>query len=106
MKTADNIKELLLDYIKTNEVVYQACNDLIEVSNEENEDNRQTLLGYFDKTSSIAIYEKGASFIHEPFEELDNWATKDDVLFLLEIIGVLISIPRNTALNAGLIVED
>lgn len=106
MKLVDNIKELLQEYIKKNEVVYQVCNDLVEVSNEENKDNRQILLGYFDKTSSIEIYEKGASFIHEPFEELDNWATKDDVLFLLEIIGILICIPRNIALSAGLIVED
>lgn len=67
MKTVDNIKELLLDYIKKNEVVYQVCNDLAEVSNEENKDNRQTLLRYFDKTSNIEIYEKGASFIREPF---------------------------------------
>lgn len=106
MKLAENIIDKLRRYVKYNEVVYQECNELIEVANENNEENREALLEYFDKASCVELYEKGASFIHEPFKELDNWATKDDVLFLLEIIGVLICTPRKVALSAGLIVED
>lgn len=106
MKPVENILERLKQFVKYNEVVYQVCNELTEVSNEENIENRKVLLRYFDKASSVELYEKGSSFIHEPFEDIDNWATKDDVLFLLEIIGVLICIPRNVALSVGLIEEN
>ena len=35
--------------------------------------------------------------VNEPFEDLDNWATGDYALFLLETIGILICIPLKLA---------
>lgn len=94
-----NTKDLLKNYIDSNEVVYQVCGDLIEVSNDGNFDNRQALLEYISNASNITSYEKGASLIHNAFEELDNWATPDDVLFLLEPGGVLLCIPRRDSVG-------
>lgn len=97
----DNLK----NYIENNEVVYQVCDELIEVSNSENLENRKSLLEYFKHVNSVEVFQKGASFIHEPFEELDNWATQEDCLLLLQIIGVLICIPRKTAVDAKIVLE-
>lgn len=93
----------LISYIKNNEVVYQVYCDLVEVSNENNSQNRDFLLENFKHVSSVKVLEKGDSYIHESFEELDNWAKADDVLFLLEPIGILICIPCYLALQNKLI---
>lgn len=92
-------KEYLKNYIKCNEAVYQVSGELIEVSNDGNFDNRQALLEYISNASNITSYEKGAFLIHNAFEELDNWATVDDVLFLLEPSGVLLCIPRKDSVG-------
>lgn len=83
----------LLDYIKSNEVVYQTNCGLIEISNDSNIDNRNELIDLFNRADSVEVYHKDDTFIQEHFEDLNNWATKDDVLFLLEVVGVLICIP-------------
>ena len=90
-------------YITHNEVIYQACGELVELSNDDNQENRQTLLTYLTQASSVEVYEKGDSFIHEPFEELDDWATETDYLLLLQIIGVLICIPKDSAIEAKIV---
>lgn len=105
MKLFQNTIELLKNYIASYEAVYQVCGELIEVSNNENIGNRETLLGYFNNVSSIDLYMKGTSFIHEQFEDLDNWATQGDVLFLLETNNVLICISRLEAIENKLIEE-
>lgn len=100
--TKNNIVNLR-NYIENNEVVYQVCGELVEVSNAVNGDNRKSLLEYFKHVSSVEVYQKGDSFIHDPFEELDNWATEDDILLLLEIIGIVVCIPRKIAIDNQII---
>lgn len=58
---------------------------------EANKKNREELLAYFNKTSSVEIYQKGHLFIKDGFADLDGWATDDDVMFLLQKHP-----PRNT----------
>lgn len=97
-------KESLRDYIKQNEVVFQAFGDLIEIANESEEKNKQELLSYFDKVASVEVYSKGHWYIKEDFCELNDWSSDDDVLFLLQNIGVLICVPKNLAVQNKLIV--
>lgn len=105
MRQNQNIKEILNNYLEKNEVVYQVCGELIEVSNNENSGNRKALIGYFRNASNVTLYEKGALFIHDVFNTLDEWSTVDDVLFLLESVGVLLCIPRRIAMEEGMIIE-
>ena len=103
MDFANNIKENLRAYIIKNEVVFQAFGDLVEVANEVEKENREELLAYFDDASSVEVYPKGHWFIKDEFADLDGWATEDDVMFLLQNMGVLICITRKEALNNELI---
>lgn len=88
-----------LKYIVTNEVVYQELEGLVEVSNDKEIENRDQLKEYLLKTSTIETYSKGHWLIKDDFEELDNWSKEDDVLFLLQPIGVLICIPQKVLLK-------
>jgi len=88
----------LLNYIQNNEVVYQVFGELVEVSNDENVQNKESLILDFNNASSVEVYQKGDNFIHEPFVDLDNWATENDTLYLLETIGTLICIPTESAI--------
>lgn len=103
MNIVNNIKEHLRDYIVNNEVVFQACGELIEVANELEEVNRKNLLDDLNRTSKIEVYEKDSLFIKDDFLELNDWSFRDDVLFLLQTVGVLICIARKEVLNNGLI---
>lgn len=105
MKISQTSRQNLLRYIKNNEVVYQVYGELIEVSNVENIDNRNTLIEYFNQSSSIEMYSKDDEYIREPFNDLNNWATDDDVLFLLEGPGVMICIPKKETVENHLIAE-
>ena len=96
-------KETLREYVMRNEVVFQAFGNLVEVANEAEKENREELLAYFDDASSVEVYQKGHWFIKYEFADLDGWATDDDVLFLLQNIGVLICVPKKEALNNKLI---
>lgn len=84
----------LLDYIKSNEVVYQTYGGLIEVANDCNVDNRSELIDFINQADCVEVYHKDDTFVQEPFKDLNNWATKDDMFFLLQIIGVLLCIPK------------
>lgn len=95
MKQKLDIVKDFQNFIETNEVVYQVSGELVEVSNEDNQDNRNTLLEYLSQTTNIVLYEKGAPFIHEACEELDNWATSEDSLYMLEPICVAVCIPHS-----------
>ena len=75
-------KDTLREYVMRNEVVFQAFGDLVEVANEAEKENREELLAYFDKTSSVEVYQKGHWFIKDEFADLDGWAVEDDVMFL------------------------
>lgn len=88
-------KDKLREYVQENEVVFQAFGDLVEVANEAEKENKEALLSYFDDASSVEVYAKGHWSIKEEFVELNDWATEDDVLFLLQNIGVLICVPKD-----------
>ena len=96
-------KDTLREYVMRNEVVFQAFGDLVEVANEAEMQNREELLAYFDKASSVEVYHKGHWFIKDEFADLDGWATDDDVMFLLQNIGVLICVPKQHAIVNKLI---
>ena len=103
MKSVDNMKEILLNYIKNNEVVYQFCGELMEVSNDTEKENKETLLGYFRGANRVEVYTKHDSWAKEGWPELADWSTDDDVLFLLDGIGVMICIPKKEAIANNLI---
>ena len=103
MNSENNIKENLRTYITNNEVIFQAFGNLVEVANEAEKENREELLAYFDDASSVEVYQKGHRFIKDEFADLDGWATDDDVMFLLQNIGVLICISKKDALNNEII---
>ena len=96
-------KDTLREYVMRNEVVFQAFGNLVEVANEAEKENREELLAYFDDASSVEVYQKGHWFIKDEFADLDGWATDDDVMFLLQNIGVLICISKKDALNNEII---
>ena len=99
MKISQNSKKTLLRYIKNNEVVYQVYGELVEVSNDNNIDNRNALIEYFNQSSSIELYTKDDEYIREPFSDLNDWATSEDQFFLLEKIGVLICISKKCVIK-------
>ncbi|OQC18135.1 MAG: hypothetical protein BWX72_00251 [Firmicutes bacterium ADurb.Bin080] len=101
----ENIIERLSEYVENNEVVYQFCGELVEVSNDENPNNRLTLVESLAKVSNVGVYNKGTSDIHESFEELDDWSTENDCLFLLVPVGLLLCIPKTIAIDANLLIE-
>lgn len=104
MKLITDIKENLQYYINHNEAVYQFCGELIEVSNETMQKNKNALLDSFNRANLIEMYGKHTSFVKDGWPELTEWSTDDDVLFLFDGIGVLICIPQKEALDNNLIV--
>ena len=82
-------KDTLREYVKRNEVVFQAFGNLVEVANEAEKENREELLAYFDDASSVEVYQKGHRFIKDEFADLDGWATEDDVMFLLQKFAIV-----------------
>ena len=99
------IVDKLQKYVQNNEVVWQFCGDLVEVANDNEKENKDKLLGYFNKANCIEVYDKYNSFIKDGWSELVDWCTADDVLFLLESIGVLICVPKASAIETNLITE-
>jgi len=99
-----NIK-VLSNYVSKEEVVFQRFNELVEVSNSKNQENRYSLLKDISASSSVEIYKKDDNYINEDFAELNNWSTNDDFLFLLQVTGTLICIPSKIAYENEL-VED
>lgn len=75
-------KDTLREYVRRNEVVFQAIDNLVEVANEAEKENREALLAYFDDASSVEVYPKGHWFIKDEFADLDGWATEDDMMFM------------------------
>lgn len=104
MKLITDIKKKLQYYINNNEVVYQFCGELVEVSNETMLKKKNALLDSFKRVNLIEMYGKHNSFLKDGWPELTEWSTDDDVLFLLDGIGMLICIPQKEALDNNLIV--
>lgn len=85
MKVTTDIKEKLQYYINNNEDVYQFCDELVEISNEAMQKNKEELLDYFKRANQILVY------------------ADDDVLFLLYDVGVLTCISKKATLDNNLI---
>ena len=96
-------REKLLRYVENEEVVYQIVNELMNVSNGTEEENRETLLTKLQNADIVEVYEKDDSDIKEIFPDLNDWSTKDDTLFFLVGLGVLICISKKEALQNNLI---
>ena len=88
------IVNILRRYIKQNEVVYQFCGELMEVSNETEKEHKETLLGYFRRANSVEVYTKHDRWAKDGWPELADWSTDEDVLFLLDGVGVMIVFQR------------
>lgn len=95
--------DVLRTYIESNEVVYQFCGELMEVSNDTEKENKETLLGYFRRANRVEVYTKHDSWAKDGWPELADWSTDDDVLFLLDGVDVLICVPKKDALEKNLI---
>ena len=99
MKFITDIKEKLQYYINNNEVVYPVSGELIEISNETSQKNKNALLDYFNRVNLVKIYNKHNSFAKDGCPELTDWSTDDNGLFLLYGIGVLTCIPQKATLD-------
>lgn len=105
MILSENIIERLSEYIENNDIVYQPCDELIEVSNDKKTNNRKFLLESLAKTSKIEVYLSGSSFIHESFKDIDDWSNDNDCLFFLKPINLIMCIPKAVASTANFIIE-
>lgn len=103
MTIVNNIVSLLLNYVTNNEVVYQFCGELMEVSNDAEKENKETLLGYFRRANRVEVNTKQDRWAKDGWPELADWTTDDDVLFLLDGVGVIICIPKKEAIGDNLI---
>ena len=90
-----NIKANTLQaYVEANEVVYQFCGELMEVSNGTEKENKETLLDYFRRANRVEVYTKHDRWAKDGWPELADWSTDDDVLFLLDGVGVMVVFQR------------
>lgn len=96
-------KDALREYVEHNEVVFQSYGDLIEIANSIEIENKENLLRYITVASNVEVYEKDHFYIKEDFSYLNTWAKEDDILFLLQPIGILICITKKDALDYNLI---
>ena len=62
MSITKNIISQLLNYVMNNEVVYQFCGELIEVSNDNEKENKAALLSYLSRAKRIEVYDKHNAF--------------------------------------------
>ena len=100
----NNIKaDALRKYVESHEVVYQFCGELMEVSNNTEKENKETLLGCFRTANRVEVYTKHDRWANDGWPELADWSTDDDLLFLLNGIGVMICIPKKEAIANNLI---
>lgn len=62
--------DVLRKYIETNEVVYKSCGELMEVSNDTEKENKDTLLGYFCRANRVEISNPGCLPPEIPVEKI------------------------------------
>lgn len=65
--------------------------------------DKETLLGFFRRAKRVEVYTKHDRWAENVWSELANWSTYDDVLFLLDGVGMLICIPNREAITNNLI---
>ena len=103
--TTNITANILQTYVENNEVVYQFCGELMEVSNDTEKENKETLLGYFRRANRVEVYTKHDRWAKDGWPELADWSTDDDVLFLLDGVGVMICIPKKESVENHLNAE-
>ena len=77
----------------------------MEVSNDTEEENKEILLGYFRRGNRVEVYTKQDRWAKDGWSELADWSTDDDVLFLLDGVGVMNFIPKKEAVENHLTTE-
>ena len=99
--TADKLQK----YVETNEVVFQFCGELVEASNDTEKENKETLIRYLRRANRVEVYTKQDRWAKDGWSELADWSTDDDVLFLLDGVGVMICIPKKESVENHLNAE-
>ena len=97
--------DILQKYVEANEVVFQFCVELVEVSNDTEKENKETLLRYLRRGDCVEVYTKQDRWAKDGWSELADWSTDDDVLFLLDGVGVMICIPKKESVENHLNAE-
>lgn len=77
----------------------------MEVSNDTEKENKEILLGYFRRGNRVEVYTKQDRWAKDGWSELADWSTDDDVLFLLDGVGVMNFIPKKEAVENHLTTE-
>lgn len=77
----------------------------MEVSNDIEKENKETLLGCFRRANRVEVYIKQDRWATDGWSELADWSTDDDVLFLLDGVGVMICIPKKESVENHLNAE-
>lgn len=103
MKLSFEAIKRLKHYIMNDEVVYQECDNLMEISNNENPDNRQYLLGCLNREPSIKVCGRLNLCPNTDFTDLTRWSTKGDVLIFMEASGILMCLPYKSAIESKII---
>ena len=101
--TAEIKVEMFQGYIEGNEMIYQFYCEFMEVSSDTKKENKEEHLGYFRRANRMEVYTKHDRWAKEGWPELTDWSTDDDILFLLDGVGVLICIPKKEAIANNLI---
>ncbi len=101
--TSKIIADVLRTYVESNEVVYQFCGELMNVSNDNEKENKESLLKYFRRANRVEVYTKHDRWAKDGWPELTDWSMDDDVLFLLDGVGVMICISKKEAIANNLI---
>ena len=97
--------DILQKYVETNEVVFQFCGELVEVSNDTEKENKEALIRYLRRANRVEVYTKQDRWAKDGWSELADWSTDDDVLFLLDGVGVMNFIPKKEAVENHLTTE-
>ena len=87
-------KELLIIYIRSNEVVYQMADELVEVLHIEESKQKKNVISNVDASSCISIGTDTGKLIEMGFDELVNWSNSNDYLICVDDY-LLLCIPKS-----------
>ena len=87
-------KELLINYIRSNEVVYQMADELVEVLHIEESKQKKNVISNVDASSCISIGTDTGKLIEMGFDELVNWSNSNDYLICVDDY-LLLCIPKS-----------
>lgn len=99
-ETMENLKLL----VENEEVVYQFCDELIEVSGDADENqmqNRRKLSSCIDNSGTLEICEP-EEIEDTGFSEIANWSTEEDVLILIDEKDLIICVNKEDAIKYNL----